>query len=99
VPTALYLDMAIYHLNSSFVSRSTGRSSVQSAAYITGATLHESRRDIEVSYKNRLSDIAFTDTLAPKHAPSQFHTLGVWDILGSHIFPVKSCKDPKTTQI
>ena len=73
--------MAIYHLQSGFVSRSSGRSSVQSAAYITGATLHESRRDLEVSYKNRLSDIAFTDTLAPEHAPSQFHDLGVWDIL------------------
>jgi len=58
--------MAIYHLNSGFVSRSSGRSSVQSAAYITGATLHESRRDLEIKYKNRLSDIAFTNTLAPE---------------------------------
>ena len=73
--------MALYHLQSGFVSRSSGRSSVQSAAYITGADLHESRRNLDVSYKNRHSDIAFTDTLAPEHAPSQFHDLGVWDIL------------------
>jgi hypothetical protein len=51
---------------------------VQSAAYITGARLHESRRDLDVRYKNRLSDIAFTDTLAPSHAPAEFHNLGVF---------------------
>ncbi len=51
---------------------------MQSAAYITGARLHESRRDLDVRYKNRLSDIAFTDTLAPSHAPAEFHNLGVF---------------------
>ncbi len=54
---------------------------MQSAAYITGSSLHESRRDLDVSYKNRHSDIAFTDTLAPEHAPQEFHNLGVWDLL------------------
>ncbi|MDQ5883794.1 MAG: Toprim protein [Pseudomonadota bacterium] len=73
--------MAIYYLSHGMVSRSSGRSSVQSAAYITGASLHESRRDLDISYKNRLSDIAFTDTLAPEHAPQQFHEIGVWDLL------------------
>src|SRR3989338_5969415 len=73
--------MAIYHLQSGFVSRSTGRSSVQSAAYITGEQLHESRRDIDVNYQNRHSDIAFTDTLAPEHAPESFRSTSVWDIL------------------
>ncbi len=73
--------MAIYHLQSGFVSRSSGRSSVQSAAYITGASLHESRRNLDVNYKNRLSDIAFTNTLAPEHALAEFHEVGVWDIL------------------
>ena len=33
--------MAIYHLHSGFVSRSSGRTSVQSAAYICGEKLHE----------------------------------------------------------
>ena len=73
--------MAIYHLSHGVVSRSSGRSSVQSAAYITGTDLHETRRDLDVSYKNRHSDIAFTDTLTPEHAPQQFHEIGVWDIL------------------
>ena len=73
--------MAIYHLSHSVVSRSTGRSSVQSAAYITGEKLHESRRDLEVNYQNRHSDIAFTATLAPEHAPDNFKDIGVWDLL------------------
>lgn len=71
--------MALYHLSVGFVSRSTGRSSVQSAAYITGEQLHESRRDLTVNYQNRHSDIAFTTTLAPDHAPEMFHNVGVWD--------------------
>jgi ATP-dependent exoDNAse (exonuclease V) alpha subunit len=73
--------MAIYHLSHGIVSRSTGRSSVQSAAYITGEKLHESRRDLKVNYQNRHRDIAFTSTLAPEHAPAKFHELGVWDLL------------------
>lgn len=73
--------MAIYHLSHGIVSRSTGRSSVQSAAYITGEQLHESRRDINVNYRNRHSDIAFTDTLAPEYAPEVFKNTNVWDIL------------------
>ncbi len=73
--------MAIYHLNSGFVSRSTGRSAVQSAAYITGANLYETRRELNVSYQNRQSDIAFSTTIAPENAPAEFHSLGVWDLL------------------
>jgi len=71
--------MALYHLSAGFVSRSTGRSSVQSAAYITGEQLHESRRDLNVNYQNRHSDIAFTTTLAPDYAPEMFHNVGVWN--------------------
>lgn len=69
----------MYHLSVGFVSRSTGRSSVQSAAYITGEQLHESRRDLNVNYQNRHSDIAFTTTLAPDYAPEMFHNVGVWN--------------------
>lgn len=75
--------MAIYHLNSGFVSRSTGRSAVQSAAYITGANLYETRRELNVSYQNRHSDIAFSETIAPEYAPAEFHNIGVWDSLES----------------
>ncbi|MBP9829103.1 MAG: AAA family ATPase, partial [Proteobacteria bacterium] len=55
-------------------------SSVQSAAYITGEQLHESRRDLNVNYRNRHSDIAFTTTLAPEYAPKEFHQTTVWDL-------------------
>jgi len=53
---------------------------VQSAAYITGEQLHESRRDLNVNYRNRHSDIAFTTTLAPEDAPKSFHQTTVWDL-------------------
>lgn len=73
--------MAIYHLRHGLISRSSGRSAVQSVSYITGTDLHESRRNLKIAYKNRHSDIAFTDTLAPEHAPESFKNVAVWDIL------------------
>lgn len=75
--------MAIYHMNVGFVSRSTGRSAVQCAAYISGEKLHESRRDLPVDYRNRHSDIAFCQTFAPNHAPEWMKDLSVWDKLES----------------
>lgn len=71
--------MAIYHLSSGFISRSSGRSSVQNAAYITGENLHESRRNLDVNYKNRSSDIAYTTTLIPDYVDDSFAHLSVWD--------------------
>ena len=73
--------MAIYHLRHGLISRSSGRSAVQSVSYITGTDLHESRRNLKIAYKNRHSDIAFTDTLAPEHTPESFKNVAVWDIL------------------
>ena len=73
--------MAIYHLNHDFITRSKGRSAVSNAAYITGLALRESRRDLGFSYKNRLNNLVSTDTIAPDHAPQQFHNVGVWDAL------------------
>lgn len=71
--------MALYHLSSGFISRSTGRSAVQNAAYITGMALHETRRDLDVNYKNRSSDIAYTMTCVLKHAPQDRATVHIWD--------------------
>lgn len=73
--------MAIYYLNHSFIGRSGGKSTVDYAAYITGRKLHETRRNYNFSYKKRMNNIAFTDTLAPNHASAKFHDVGVWDIL------------------
>lgn len=75
--------MAIYHLSSGFVSRSTGRSAVQSAAYITGEKLYETRRALGVNYQGRSHDVAFTDTLIPQGVPTEFKNLNVWDRLES----------------
>ena len=75
--------MAIYHLNIGHVSRSTGRSSVQSAAYITGSSLYETRRDLSANYENRASDIVWSQTIAPEWSPLEYHELSVWDKIES----------------
>lgn len=69
--------MAIYHLHSGFVSRSTGRSAVQSAAYISGKELHEDRRNIEASYHKEKNEVVLTKTLVPEH--SKFKDISVWN--------------------
>lgn len=69
--------MAIYHLKVGYISRSSGRSSVQSAAYITGEKLKESRRDLTCFYKNKISDVGFTKTLS-LYANAD---LSIWDRL------------------
>lgn len=69
--------MAIYHLHHGFVSRSSGRSSVQSAAYICGEQLHEDHRDKEIDYRNRGQDVALVKTLAPEH--SRYKDISVWN--------------------
>src|SRR5690348_7979544 len=76
--------MAIYHYRSGFISRSTGRSSVQSVAYLTGTKLEESRRNITADYRNRSSDITAAETLAPIHAPAYMRTLEVWNAIESY---------------
>lgn len=76
--------MAIYYFHVGFISRSTGRSAVQSAAYITGNQLEETRRNITADYRNRSSDIIFSTTLAPDHAPAYMKNLGVWNALETH---------------
>ncbi|MDR0753305.1 MAG: AAA family ATPase, partial [Holosporaceae bacterium] len=69
--------MAIYSLHVGFVSRSSGRSAVQSAAYICGENLHEERRDKTADYSKRGGDVAFVNTLAPEH--SKYKGLEVWN--------------------
>ena len=71
--------MAIYYLSNGFVTRSTGRTCVQSAAYICGEKLHEDYRDKDVSYKNRSHDVAFHKTIAPEH--SKYKDLSVWNAI------------------
>ena len=68
-------------MNCGMVSRSSGRSSVQSAAYITGEKLSESRRGIVANYQNRVDDVAAFNTLIPDHGDRSFADLSVWDKL------------------
>ena len=79
----LYLFMAIYHLHAGFVSRSTGRSAVQAAAYISGAVLLETRRNLVANY-SRTSNVEFSLTLAPHAAPDFAKDLNVWDLLENY---------------
>lgn len=79
----LYLFMAIYHLHAGFVSRSTGRSAVQAAAYISGTMLLETRRNLVANY-SRTSNVEFSITLAPHAAPDFAKDLNVWDALENY---------------
>ena len=73
--------MAIMHFRVSHVSRSTGRSSVQSAAYITGEKLRDARTD-EVAFYRRSEDGVYSwAVMAPEHAGSEFKTLEGWNKL------------------
>jgi ATP-dependent exoDNAse (exonuclease V) alpha subunit len=69
--------MALYSLHAGFVSRSSGRSSVQAAAYICGEILREDRRDKVADYRNRVADVTLVGTLAPEH--SKYQDLSVWN--------------------
>ena len=73
--------MAIYHLHAGFVSRSSGRTSVQSAAYICGEKLHEDYRNKNVDYSKRANDVVCYNTLAPEH--SKYKDISVWNEIES----------------
>jgi hypothetical protein len=75
--------MPIYHLHQGHVSRSTGRSAVQNAAYITGSNLFETRRDLMAAYENRKEDVVWSKTFAPSFASDEFRELNVWDKIES----------------
>ena len=71
--------MAIYHVHHGFVSRSTGRSSVQSAAYICGEKLYEERREKIADFSKKAGEVAVTNTLFPEN--SKYRDIGVWNAI------------------
>ncbi len=71
--------MAIYHLHAGFVSRSTGRSSVQSAAYICGEKLYEKRREKIADFSKKAEEVAVTNTLFPEN--SKYRDICVWNAI------------------
>jgi hypothetical protein len=73
--------MAIMHFRVSHVSRSTGRSSVQSAAYITGEKLVDARTNESLIYRRSADGIYSWGVMAPENAASEFQTLEGWNKL------------------
>lgn len=73
--------MAIFHLSMLHISRSSGKTSVQSASYIARSSLYESRRALNHNYSKRNADVAYSGTLAPTHASCDFRELSVWNKL------------------
>ena len=71
--------MAIYHVHHGFVSRSTGRSSVQSAAYICGEKLYEERRSKIADFSKKAEEVAVSKTLFPEN--SKYRDIGVWNAI------------------
>jgi len=71
--------VAIYHVHHGFVSRSTGRSSVQSAAYICGEKLYEERREKIADFSKKAGEVAVTNTLFPEN--SKYRDIGVWNAI------------------
>lgn len=65
--------MAICHYKAGHIKRSTGRSAVQNAAYITGTNLHEERRDQPARYGYKAKEVSFAKTYAPEWAGEDFH--------------------------
>ena len=71
--------MAIFHYSVGHVSRSTGRSPVQSAAYITRNALYEERRGVSANYQNA-GPVLVHETLLPEGADESFKdTQKVWN--------------------
>ena len=92
--------MAIYHFSVGHVSRSTGCSAVQSAAYITGEKLHEMRRGLTANYSNR-DDVAYAETLAPAWANEKFTDTGqAWNLLENYedTYAITRYKTPETQE-
>lgn len=60
--------MAIYHFSAQIISRSTGRSSVSSAAYRSGEKIEDERTGINYDY-TRKKGVVHSEIIAPECAP------------------------------
>jgi ATP-dependent exoDNAse (exonuclease V) alpha subunit len=82
-PAAYINFMAIYHLSVGSVTRSTGRSSVQAAAYLTATCLTEERRGLVADYTRKQGDITW-ETMAPEWANIDKKDLSIWNRLENY---------------
>ena len=86
--------MAIYHLSSKPLSRSTGRSAVAAAAYRSGTRLVDERTGREHNYQPR-SGVEYAELVLPKAAESTFWTrLQLWNAAES----AEARKDARTAR-
>src|SRR5438477_8098334 len=71
--------MAIFHQHIGYVSRSTGRSSVQCVAYILGEKIVEDRRGLTANYENKSKDgqISYKGTVLPEGVNEKYKVASV----------------------
>jgi ATP-dependent exoDNAse (exonuclease V) alpha subunit len=72
--------MNFFHLSVGHISRSTGRSTVQNVAYITGEVLYEERRELKANYANNRGMVTW-GTIAPLGSGIAEDDLSFWDKL------------------
>lgn len=72
--------MDFFHLNIGHISRSSGRSTVQNVAYITGEKLHEERRNKPADYANNRGKTTWA-TMAPLGSGIGEKDLSIWNKL------------------
>lgn len=91
--------MNFFHLSVGHVSRSTGRSTVQNIAYITGEVLFESRRELRADYANNRGKATWA-TMAPLGSGIEEKDLSFWDKLESFedAYAQKRFKNPETLE-
>ena len=63
--------MAIYHCSVKIIGRSSGRSSVASAAYRAGQKMTNQRDGITHDYTHKMG-VAHSEIMLPDHAPSEY---------------------------
>lgn len=84
--------MAIYHLSSTIISRSQGRSAVACAAYRSGERLHDEKYAKDHDYTKK-QDVAYTEILLPENAPTWMQDREqLWNT-------VESCEKRKDAQL
>jgi len=61
--------MAIYHLTTKNIGRSSGRSATASAAYRSAEKIKDDQQGLTFNYKSRVQSVSHTEILAPVNAP------------------------------
>jgi hypothetical protein len=91
--------MNFFHLSVGHVSRSTGRSTVQNVAYITGEILYEERRNLPADYDNNRGKTTW-GVLAPLGSGIEENDLSFWNKLENFedAYARKRFKNPETLE-